>query len=98
MLFILICRDKPGLLETRLANRPAHLDHLKGMVADGTIKFAGPFLDDDGKPNGSLLCVEAADRAAAAAIVEGDPYAKAGLFASVEVQPWNWTVNKPGAA
>lgn len=98
MLFILICKDKPGGLETRLATRPVHLDYLGGLNDKGVIKFAGPFLGEDGKPIGSLLAVEAADKAGAKAIADGDPYAKAGLFETVEVHPWNWTINKPDAA
>ena len=42
--------------------------------------------------------IEAADKAAAAAIAADDPYAKAGLFDSVEIRPWNWVFNKPAAA
>jgi uncharacterized protein YciI len=26
-----------------------------------------------------------------------DPYAKAGLFANVEIRAWNWVFNKPAA-
>lgn len=94
MLFALICKDRPGQLETRLATRPAHLDYIAGLNEAGRIRLAGPFLDDDGKPCGSLLIVEAADRAAAQKLAADDPYAKAGLFASVEINAWNWTVNK----
>ena len=39
--------------------------------------------------------VEAADKAAAAAILAEDPYAKAGIFGSTEINQWNWTFNKP---
>ena len=31
------------------------------------------------------------------AIADADPYTKAGLFASVEVKPFNWVFNKPEA-
>ncbi len=93
MLFAILCNDKPDHLQLRLDTRPAHLDYLKGLGA--TLKFAGPFLDEDGKPNGSLVVVETADRAAAEKIAAGDPYARAGLFADVTVRPWNWAVNNP---
>jgi uncharacterized protein YciI len=33
----------------------------------------------------------------AKAISDADPYAKAGLFASVDIRPWNWVFNKPEA-
>ena len=97
MLYALICTDKPESLQLRLDTRPTHLDYLNGLNEAGTIKFAGPFLNADGKPNGSLVVVEAEDEAAAKAIADGDPYAKAGLFATVEIRAWNWTINKPGA-
>ena len=98
MLFALICKDKPGYLQVRLDSRPDHVAFLEGLNGEGKLKFAGPFLDGDGKPNGSLVVVEADDRDAAEALASGDPYAKAGLFASVEILPWNWVFNKPAAA
>lgn len=98
MLFALLCKDKPGHLQVRLDNRPAHVDFLNGLNAKGGLAFAGPFLDADGKPNGSLVVIEAADLAAAQALAATDPYAKAGLFESVDVNAWNWVFNKPETA
>lgn len=97
MIFTLICKDKPGQLDVRLANRPAHVDYLMALDREGTLKFAGPFLGEDGKPIGSLVAVEAQDRAGAEQIATGDPYAKAGLFESVEILPWNWVFKAPEA-
>ncbi|MCF6368852.1 YciI-like protein [Rhizobium halophilum] len=97
MLFAFLCTDKPGHLSVRMETRPAHLDHLDRLNAEGTLKMAGPFLDDDGKPNGSLVIVEAEDMAAARALAEADPYYQAGLFEKVEVKPYNWVFNKPEA-
>ena len=95
MLFAFIGKDKPGNLQVRLDNRPAHVAYLEKLNVDGILKVAGPFLGDDGKPYGSLVVVEAADKVAAAAILAEDPYAKAGLFAATEINQWNWTFNKP---
>jgi len=95
MLFAFIGKDKPGNLQVRLDNRPAHVAYLEKLNVDGILKVAGPFLGDDGKPYGSLVVIEAADKAAAAAILAEDPYAKAGLFAATEINQWNWTFNKP---
>ncbi len=97
MIFMIICKDKPGHLQLRLDTRPIHVDYLNGLNDAGTLKFAGPFLGEDGKPIGSLVAVEAQDAAAARSIASDDPYAKAGLFATVEVLPWNWTFNAPEA-
>jgi len=98
MLFALICKDKPAHLQVRLDNRPKHVEYLNGLNAAGTLKFAGPFLDADGKPNGSLVVVEAADLAGAKALAAADPYAQAGLFDSVDIRPWNWVFNNPANA
>ena len=95
MLFAFIGKDKPGNLQVRLDNRPSHVSYLEKLNADGILKIAGPFLGDDGKPYGSLVVIEAAERAAAAAILAEDPYSKAGLFAATEINQWNWTFNKP---
>ncbi|MER9139977.1 YciI-like protein [Mesorhizobium sp. M0830] len=98
MLFAVICKDKPGSLQVRLDTRPEHIAFLEELNGDKKLAFAGPFLDPEGKPNGSLVVVEAPDMAGAQALSAADPYAKAGLFESVEIRPWNWTFNKPAAS
>lgn len=98
MLFAVICKDKPGSLQVRLDTRPEHIAFLDGLNGDKKLAFAGPFLDADGKPNGSLVVVETSDLAGAQALSAADPYAKAGLFESVEIRPWNWTFNKPAGS
>ena len=82
MLFAIICRDKPGHLQTRLDARPAHLEFLNRLNEAGALKFAGPLLGEDGKPNGSLVVIEAADRTAAEAIADDDPYAAYAAYAA----------------
>ena len=86
MLFALICTDKPRSLELRLAVRPAHLTYLE-TYAD-RISLAGPLLDPDGRPCGSLLIIDVVDDAAAAGFADADPYVKAGLFESVVIRPF----------
>jgi uncharacterized protein len=95
MLFALICTDKPESLALRQDTRGAHLAFADQL---GTaMKAAGPFTDDAGQPIGSLLIIEAADRMAAHAIAARDPYAIAGLFASVDIRPWKWVIKNPEA-
>ncbi|EHL95496.1 hypothetical protein HMPREF9946_05183 [Acetobacteraceae bacterium AT-5844] len=86
MIFSVVSLDKPNALELRLATRPSHLEYLDSQVE--SIVMGGPVLDAEGKPCGSLLLVEAPDEAAAAAFAAADPYAKAGLFASVTIRPF----------
>ncbi|MEW9834300.1 YciI-like protein [Mesorhizobium marinum] len=95
MLFALVCKDKPDHLQVRLDNRPAHLEFLRKLNDAGKLKFAGPFLDDEGKSTGTLAVIEAADKLEAAKISADDPYAKAGLFESVSIRAWTWVFNNP---
>jgi hypothetical protein len=95
MLFALICTDKPGSVDLRMRVRPDHLVFLESLGC--AVKGAGPFTDDAGSPTGSLILVEAESRAAAVALAANDPYATAGLFASVEVRPWKWVIKNPEA-
>lgn len=97
MLFAFLCTDKPDGLTLRLDTRPDHVAYLEGLNRAGKLAFAGPFLGDDGKPTGSLVVVDVADRAEAEAVAAADPYARAGLFSAVEIKAWNWVFNKPGA-
>jgi uncharacterized protein len=95
MLFALICTDKPDSLAIRTSVRADHLAFLESL-GDG-LKGAGPFTDDAGGMNGSLVIIEAADRAGAVTIAARDPYAKAGLFQSVDIRPWIWRIKNPEA-
>lgn len=84
MRFAVICRDKPGHLETRVANRAAHLAYIE---ATGIVEMAGPFLEA-GQMCGSLIILQADSLGAAQTWVAGDPYGKAGLFDNVTVTEW----------
>ena len=84
MLFAIICTDKPGSIDLRMAPRAQHLAYLQTYV--DRIREAGPMLDSDGRPCGSLLLVDVADRAAADGFAASDPYGKAGLFESVVIR------------
>ena len=85
MNFVLYCVDKAGHGHVRTENRPAHVDYLKSNLE--RIVLAGPMLSDDGEAMlGSVLVIEAADRADAEGFAAGDPYTKAGLFESVTIK------------
>lgn len=98
MIYVIQARDNPGQLERRMEIRPEHLAYLDKVNAEGKLVFAGPFLDDEGKPCGSMVAYEAESREEAEKLANGDPYAQAGLFESVEIRPWNWVYNKPEKA
>jgi uncharacterized protein YciI len=90
MKFAIICSDKLGALQIRLDTRTEHLAYLE---ATGVVEQAGPFLDAEGGMCGSLVIIEVTDQAAADAWANNDPYAKAGLFEVVQVQPWKRVIN-----
>ncbi|NTT87741.1 YciI family protein [Tabrizicola fusiformis] len=81
----LICRDKPGHLQTRLDNRAAHLEHIR---VSGVVEMAGPFLSPEGQMTGSLVVLEVETLAQAEDWAANDPYAKAGLFESISISEW----------
>ena len=87
MHFAIHCTDKPGHAHVRAENRNDHVEFLKAHRS--SILTAGPTLDDarDGM-NGSVLIVDFPDRSAVETFAADDPYAKAGLFESVIIQPW----------
>ena len=85
MLIALIARDKPGALQTRKDNREAHIAYLKST---GVVSQAGPLLDSAGEMAGSLVVLDVDDMTAAENWATNDPYAKAGLFDSVELIEW----------
>ena len=91
MLFIAHCTDKPGHLQVRLDTRTDHLAFLKAKGS--ALKLGGPTTTADGEtPTGSILIFEDSDLDSAKTWVAGDPYAAAGLFDSVIVQPWKHVI------
>ncbi|KIC49760.1 YciI family protein [Tateyamaria sp. ANG-S1] len=89
MLFALMAFDKEGALDVRMENRPAHLEYLDST---GVVKQAGPFLDGEGNPCGSLIVLDVADMEAAQSWADNDPYAKAGLFRDVQIKAWKQVI------
>lgn len=85
MRIALITRDKTDALQTRLANRDAHLAYIEET---GVVEMAGPFMDADGKMSGSLIIMNVDNMAAAQEWADQDPYAKAGLFEKVRLEEW----------
>ena len=94
MLYALICTDKPDSLAIRMASRPDHVAYLESLGE--ALVFAGPLTGEDGATmDGSLIVIEASSLDAARTIAADDPFAKAGLFANVDIRPWLWTMNNP---
>ena len=85
-LFAIIARDRPGSLGLRQETRPAHVEHLESL--GDRLLVAGPTMDGDGDPDGSLVIIEADRIEEAQAFAEADPYRKVDLFERVDVRAW----------
>ncbi len=94
MLYAIIATDVANSLEARLAARPAHLERLQQLNAEGRIVLAGPHpaidSNDPGAAgfSGSLVVAEFESLNAAQAWAEADPYVAAGVYANVNVKPF----------
>jgi uncharacterized protein YciI len=93
MLYAIIAEDAANSLETRLATRPAHLERLQALLAEGRLILAGPHpaidTEDPGAAgfSGSLVVAEFSSLEDAEAWAADDPYQHAGVYASVTVKP-----------
>ena len=95
MLYAMIAKDALGALETRLATRPVHLDHLNSLGKK--LVFAGALLNAEEQPEGSIVIFEAETLAEAEAMAAADPFVPAGVFAGYEVKRWRLAINNSGA-
>ena len=86
MFYLIHCFDRKDALQLRMDNRPAHVEYLKSFGEK--LHAAGPTLDANGNMNGSLVIMELENLADAEDFAANDPYAKAGLFEKVFIQPW----------
>ncbi len=92
-LFLMIARDKPGAIETRMRNRPAHLEWVAQHAEK--VAMAGPMFEADGETfAGSLFVLDLPDEAAVRAWSAEDPYVKADLFGDVEIRPFRWAIGQ----
>ncbi|CAB3764596.1 hypothetical protein GQ57_17965 [Burkholderia sp. MSh2] len=95
--FAVFATDQPGMRDVRDRVRPIHRRYLRAGAQHGVVvRLGGPTLDPQGDTmNGTLLVVEADDIQAVMRFVGNDPYVKEGLFARVEVRPWDWSLGNP---
>lgn len=94
LFYAIVGEDVAGSLEKRLAARPAHLERLRALQAEGRLLLAGPFPAIDSPDpgparfSGSLIVAAFDSLDAARAWAEADPYVAAGVYARVEVKPF----------
>ncbi len=94
MLYVIIGEDAENSLAQRLAVRPAHLERLQALKAEGRLFVAGPNpaidANDPGTAGftGSIIIAEFESLVAAQAWADADPYRAAGVYRNVTVKPF----------
>ena len=94
MLYAIISQDVENSLEKRASARPAHIERLQNLKAEGRLILAGPHpAIDNNEPGpagftGSLVVAEFDSLENAQAWADADPYIKAGVYDAVTVKPF----------
>lgn len=87
-MFAVHCKDKAGMLQVRLDNRPAHLEYVKS--SGSRIVAAGPLIGLDEHAVGGFFLLDVEDFDAAEDWAANDPFRALQLYASVEIQEWKY--------
>ncbi len=90
MQFLIIANDfrDPDALARRLQQRPAHIEGVRRMKAEGTFLDGGAMLDEEGRMVGSMVLVEFPSRAEVDAWLAADPYVTGQVWEHISVRPF----------
>ena len=94
MYYSIVSEDVEDSLPLRVEARPAHVERLKALQAEGRLLVAGPHpavdSEDPGDAGftGSLVIAEFESLEAARTWADADPYVEAGVYRTVTVKPF----------
>ncbi len=94
MWYAIMSEDVPDSLPLRAKARPAHLERVQALAAEGRVLTAGPHpAIDSTEPgeagfSGSLVIVEFPSLDDAREWADADPYVTAGVYKNVVVKPF----------
>ncbi|MBW4706367.1 hypothetical protein KX928_01045 [Roseobacter sp. YSTF-M11] len=89
MLYVIHALDHPNMINTRALHIDAHRAYAKAATTI-EIAISGPMLADNGTDIiGSLLIVEAPDRATAEDFANNDPLNKKGIWRQLDITAFN---------
>ncbi len=94
MLYVIIGEDRANSLEARLAARPAHLERLQALQAEGRLFVAGPCPAIDSPDpgpdgfSGIIIIAEFVSQESAQTWADADPYIAAGVYEKVTIKPF----------
>jgi len=100
MLYCIIGSDGADTLAKRLEARPAHLERLEALQAEGRLVLAGPCpaidAEDPGSAGftGSLVVAEFDSLEEAEKWAAADPYVAAGVYERISVKPFRKVLPK----
>jgi uncharacterized protein YciI len=90
MTFLIVAHDfrDPEAPSRRMQQRPAHLEGVRRMKAEGTFLDGGAMLDDEGRMVGSMILVEFPSRAEVDGWLARDPYVTGQVWEHITVRPF----------
>ncbi|CAG69824.1 MULTISPECIES: YciI family protein [Acinetobacter] len=92
-LFVVTCTDNEGTVEKRLATRPKHVERLQKLDDEGKLIVAGAMPKEFGNPQagfyGSTIIVDFESREALDAWLQEEPFLIEGIYAHIDVKPFN---------
>lgn len=95
-LYVMIAHDGPEGVSRRNQFRHAHVTHVQALHDAGRIALAGPIKDDNHATSvGAVIIFQAASLSEARQCVEQDPYVSGGVFAKVDVHPFQQVIPRP---
>ena len=88
--YMLLAPDADNVHDARMAARPAHLQRLEALNAEGRLLTAGPnpLPDNPERVSGSLIVAQFESLDAAQEWAEKDPYVDAGVYEEVLIKPF----------
>lgn len=94
MWYVIHATDVENSLEARLKARPAHIERVRALMAQGRLLVAGPMpnldTEDPGPAgfSGSTIIAEFDSLEEAQEWANTDPYVEAGVYDYVDVRPF----------
>ena len=92
-LFVVSCTDQEGSLDKRLATRPEHIARLQQLDDEGRLIVAGAMPKYPSNPQagfyGSTIIVDFDSREALDAWLAEEPFLREGVYAHIDVKPFN---------
>ncbi|MDA8216741.1 MAG: YciI family protein [Dehalococcoidales bacterium] len=85
-MFAAIVGTCPDYVERRQAFREEHLARMRRLRDEGKVLLGGAWVDP---PDGALIIYQTGSMPEVWALIDNDPYYRAGLWPEVRVREWN---------